>query len=129
MRLPLRSAGLALALAASAAVVLAARQSTTPRPAATQPRPAPAAKTAPATPAAPAKVSTPPLNTTGYAGARPQGITRAVYDFAAQHPEVLKYVPCYCGCESDGHPHNESCFVKARDPKGNVTQWDMHGYG
>lgn len=82
-----------------------------------------------APPIAPTTFTTPPLVTTGYAGARPAGITRAVYDFAAQHPEVLKYVPCYCGCEADGHPHNESCFVKARDGKGNVTQWDMHGHG
>jgi hypothetical protein len=129
MRLPLRTSGLALALAVCAAVVLMARQSAPSRPASTPPRPAPAAKTAPATPAAQAKVATPPLNTAGYAGARPQALARAVYDFAAQHPEVLKYVPCYCGCEADGHPHNESCFVKARDAKGNVTQWDMHGYG
>jgi hypothetical protein len=54
---------------------------------------------------------------------------RAIYDFAAQHPEVLKFVPCYCGCESSGHPHNESCFVKSRDAQGNVREWDTHGYG
>jgi hypothetical protein len=42
---------------------------------------------------------------------------------------VLKFVPCYCGCESSGHPHNESCFVKSRDASGNVTEWDTHGYG
>jgi hypothetical protein len=54
---------------------------------------------------------------------------RAVYQFAAEHPEILKYVPCYCGCESTGHPHNESCFVKRRDAQGNVAEWDTHGYG
>ncbi|MGH9176661.1 MAG: PCYCGC motif-containing (lipo)protein, partial [Vicinamibacterales bacterium] len=79
--------------------------------------------------AAPARVLTPPIPTPGFAPARPVDVTRAVYDFAAQHPEVLKYVPCYCGCESSGHPHNESCFVKTRDAKGNVTGWDTHGYG
>ena len=52
-----------------------------------------------------------------------------MYQFAAEHPEVLKFVPCYCGCESSGHPHNESCFVKRRDAAGNVTEWDTHGYG
>lgn len=78
---------------------------------------------------APARVSTPPFPNPGFAPGRPVDTIRAVYDFAAQHPEVLKYVPCYCGCESSGHPHNESCFVKTRDAKGNVTEWDAHGYG
>lgn len=130
MRRHVPAIGLAAALAAAATAGLLARQASSPA----KPS-APATKStgttrAPAAPAiAPGKFSTPPLVTTGYAGARPAGITRAVYDFAAQHPEVLKYVPCYCGCEADGHPHNESCFVKARDGKGNVTQWDMHGHG
>ena len=92
-----------------------------------------AAKKVPPTPAptraAPARVSTPPIPNPGFAPGRPIDVTRAVYEFAGQHPEVLKYVPCYCGCESSGHPHNESCFVKSRDAKGNVTAWDTHGYG
>ena len=83
-------------------------------------------------PAAPSKaamaVSMPPIPTLPYSPGRPVDQTRAVYKFAAEHPEVLKYVPCYCGCESSGHPHNESCFVKRRDVKGNVTEWDTHGY-
>jgi hypothetical protein len=96
--------------------------------------PAAPAKTAQPTPAPSAaakkpRVSTPPIPSPGFAPGRPVDQTRAVYDFAAQHPEVLKFVPCYCGCESSGHPHNESCFVKSRDAQGNVTQWDTHGYG
>ena len=79
--------------------------------------------------AAARKVTAPPLPQMGYAPGRPIDIARAVYDFAAQHPEVLKYVPCYCGCENEGHGDNESCFVKRRDAKGNVLAWDMHGYG
>jgi hypothetical protein len=75
------------------------------------------------------KVSFPPIPNPGFAPGRPADQTRAVYQFAAEHPEVLKFVPCYCGCESSGHPHNESCFVKRRDPAGNVVEWDTHGYG
>jgi hypothetical protein len=71
----------------------------------------------------------PPIPNPGFSPGRPVDVTRAVYKFAAEHPEVLKYVPCYCGCETSGHPHNESCFVKRRDPKGNVVEWDTHGYG
>lgn len=75
------------------------------------------------------RVSTPPTPMPGFAAPRPLDQVRAVYDFAAQHPEVLKFVPCYCGCESTGHPHNESCFVRRRDARGNVLEWDTHGYG
>ena len=91
------------------------------------------AKKMPPTPqptaAAPARFSTPPIPNPGFAPGRPVDVTRAVYEFAAQHPEVLKYVPCKCGCEPTGHPHNESCFVRTRDARSNVTAWDSHGYG
>ena len=90
---------------------------------------APAAKPAPTARQTPAQVRMPPIPNPGFAPGRPVDVTRAVYEFAAQHPEVLKYVPCYCGCESSGHPHNESCFVRTRDAQGNVTAWDTHGYG
>jgi hypothetical protein len=89
----------------------------------------PARKAAPAAAAQPNRVNTPPIPTPGFAPGRPVDQARAVYEFAGQHPEVLKYVPCYCGCESTGHPHNESCFVKRRDANGNVLEWDTHGYG
>jgi hypothetical protein len=75
------------------------------------------------------RVSAPPLPTVGFAPVRPMDIVRATYDFAAQHPEILKYVPCYCGCGEQGHKANESCFVARRDPKGNVLEWDTHGFG
>ena len=75
------------------------------------------------------RVSVPPLPVVGFAPVRPMDIVRATYDFAAQHPEVLKYVPCYCGCGAQGHKANESCFVARRDAKGNVLEWDTHGFG
>jgi hypothetical protein len=93
---------------------------------------APAKKAPAKTPspsAAAQKITYPPLPPPTFTPGRPIDQARAVYQFAAEHPEVLKYVPCYCGCESTGHPHNESCFVKRRDVNGNVVEWDMHGYG
>jgi hypothetical protein len=75
------------------------------------------------------RVNVPPLPSVGFAPVRPMDVVRATYDFAAQHPEILKYVPCYCGCGSQGHKANESCFVARRDPKGNVLEWDTHGFG
>ncbi len=76
-----------------------------------------------------AKFAVPPLPNVGFAPVRPMDIVRATYDFAAQHPEVLSYVPCFCGCGSQGHKANESCFVARRDAKGNVLEWDTHGFG
>lgn len=87
------------------------------------------ASTRPAPSTAAQKLTYPPIPNPGFAPGRPVDQTRAVYQFAAEHPEVLKFVPCYCGCEASGHPHNESCFVKRRDARGNVVEWDTHGYG
>lgn len=101
-------------------VVVAANQAT-PR--------ATAKPAAPAARAPLARYSVPPLPNVGFAAVRPMDIVRATYDFAAQHPEILKYVPCYCGCGEQGHKANESCFVARRDAKGNVLEWDTHGFG
>lgn len=59
---------------------------------------------------------------------RPPLVVQAIYEFAARHPEVLRYVPCFCGCERMGHGSNHDCFVSRRDPAGRVT-WDAHGVG
>ena len=59
--------------------------------------------------------------------ARPADVVRQVYAFAAKHGEVLKYVPCFCGCERMGHRGNEDCFVKTRDVNGDVVEWEDHG--
>ena len=59
--------------------------------------------------------------------ARPPEVVRAVYEFAARHPEVLHYVPCFCQCERMGHRGNEDCFVAARNGAGKVTAWEPHG--
>jgi len=69
----------------------------------------------------------PPLPFQAYAPPRPMETVRAVYQFAAEHPEVLSYVPCFCGCERGGHRGNDDCFVKARNAQGDVTEWEPHG--
>lgn len=74
-------------------------------------------------------IKMPPLDTTGYALARPLAITKTVYEFVATHPDVSRHIPCFCGCEADGHKANENCFIGARDAAGNVTRWDTHGFG
>jgi hypothetical protein len=123
----------ALALAASVAVTAQpTQQASAVRPAVKAPA-ATAQTSNPKPPAASARQVTrktaPPLPNVGFAPVRPMDIVRATYDFAAQHPEILSYVPCYCGCGSQGHKHNESCFVARRDARGNVLEWDTHGFG
>ena len=46
---------------------------------------------------------------------------RDAYRYAADHPDVLQYIPCFCGCENVGHRHNGDCYVKDRHPDGRIT--------
>jgi hypothetical protein len=77
--------------------------------------------------APPANAKTPELQFPAYPTSRPQEVVRAAYQFAAAHPEVLSYVPCFCGCERAGHRGNEDCFVRERAVNGDVIAWDDHG--
>ncbi len=52
---------------------------------------------------------------------------REAYNYAVEHPEVLRYIPCYCGCVNFGHTNNEDCFVDARLADGTVV-FDRHGF-
>jgi len=69
----------------------------------------------------------PPIPWGAYAPARPVEVVTAAYEFAAAHPEILSYVPCFCGCENAGHEGSHDCFVRARNENGDVTEWDEHG--
>jgi hypothetical protein len=133
------------------AALVGCRQEPAPQPAsaqsAQQPAAAPAPAPAPAVPPAAvtaavdassndvdtapsiADADLPPLPVTPFPAARPMEIVRAVYIFAAKHPEVLSKVPCFCGCENQGHRHNDDCFVAARDARGRPTAWEPHGLG
>src|SRR5262245_33280860 len=71
----------------------------------------------------------PPLPEVTFTPVRPMPVIQQVYEFAARHPEVLQYVPCYCGCERNGHNGNHDCFVKSRATNGRIVEWDAHGLG
>lgn len=54
--------------------------------------------------------------------------TLEAYQFAVEHPEVLNYIPCYCGCyEEDGHTSNTDCFVESASD--NAVILDNMGFG
>lgn len=69
----------------------------------------------------------PPIPFAGYEPPYGREVATQAFVFAAEHPEVASYVPCYCGCQAMGHNGNEDCFVKARAENGDVTEWEPHG--
>lgn len=41
---------------------------------------------------------------------------REAYRFAVANRDILRYIPCYCGCGEQGHTSNASCYVKDSSP-------------
>ena len=50
------------------------------------------------------------------------------YQFGVANPDVLKNIPCYCGCGDVGHTSNYSCYVSDVDDQGNIS-FDQHALG
>ena len=50
------------------------------------------------------------------------------YQFASANPDVMKNIPCYCGCGNVGHTSNYSCYVSNVVDKGKFT-FDNHALG
>jgi hypothetical protein len=50
------------------------------------------------------------------------------YQFAVANPEILKQIPCYCGCGAMGHTSNYSCYVAGTGADGEVI-YDNHALG
>ena len=99
-----------------------------PAPTSTEhPSGAPTAPTAQASPVPDATQPLPPLPLVPNMVARPPEVVRDAYVFAAYNPDVLEFVPCFCGCETAGHKANADCFVESRNPDGSVRTWDTHG--
>ena len=69
----------------------------------------------------------PPIPFRGYAPPRPPDVVTAAFVFAAEHPEITSYVPCFCGCQQGGHKGNHDCFVRSRAANGDVIEWEEHG--
>jgi uncharacterized protein with PCYCGC motif len=55
-------------------------------------------------------------------------IVQQAYQFASANPEVMKNIPCYCGCGNIGHTSNYSCYVSQVDDQGSIT-FDNHALG
>jgi Protein of unknown function with PCYCGC motif len=46
---------------------------------------------------------------------------QADYRFAVANPDVLRYIPCYCGCVNQGHTSNHDCYVQETRSDGTVV--------
>lgn len=52
---------------------------------------------------------------------------REAYRFAMANREVLRFIPCYCGCGAE-HPSNAECYIKAVRADGSY-QFDYMSLG
>ena len=47
---------------------------------------------------------------------------KTLYEFQITHGELMKYMPCYCGCgKADGHKSNRDCYVQKVNADGSVV--------
>ena len=55
-------------------------------------------------------------------------IVQEAYQFNVANPDIMKDIPCYCGCGNVGHKSNYDCYVSDNDNAGNIT-FDRHALG
>ena len=51
--------------------------------------------------------------------------TEEAYAYAMYHPQIIKWMPCYCGCGGMGHRSNLDCYLKPGQP-GGETVFEEH---
>ncbi len=51
--------------------------------------------------------------------------TQEAYRFAVANPDILRVIPCYCGCVQGGHRDSLDCYVADFRPDGTV-EYDNH---
>jgi hypothetical protein len=53
---------------------------------------------------------------------------QAAYSFALARPDVLQWLPCYCGCDGISHRSNLDCFFQRREVKGTYAYEEHASY-
>ena len=53
-------------------------------------------------------------------------VVQESYQFAHANPDMLKHIPCYCGCGGMGHTSNYACYVN--ETNGELL-FDSHALG
>jgi hypothetical protein len=47
---------------------------------------------------------------------------RRLYEFQVVNGDLMRYMPCFCGCSSSGgHRNNRDCYIKAVNADGSVV--------
>lgn len=47
---------------------------------------------------------------------------QSLYEFQITHGELMRYMPCFCGCgQSAGHRSNRDCYVQRVNADGSVV--------
>lgn len=49
-----------------------------------------------------------------------------IYGWAAAHADLLRFIPCYCGCAIMGHDSNAACYLRGLRPDGRIW-YERHG--
>jgi len=76
--------------------------------------------------ATPAGLASLQISLPAYVLDQPPDVQEA-YLFAVERPDVLMWIPCYCGCGGhSGHKSSRDCFVKGGNTPGQL-QFDEHG--
>jgi hypothetical protein len=52
---------------------------------------------------------------------------REAYRFAIANRDILKQIPCYCGCGAE-HQSNAECYIKHVRPDGSI-EFDLMSFG
>jgi Protein of unknown function with PCYCGC motif len=78
-------------------------------------------------PTVPWDPSWPSLPVVSTSGALSSELAEKIYALAATNAETLHYIPCFCGCRSQGHQSNLHCYVRRQAADGRVIEWDSHG--
>jgi len=46
---------------------------------------------------------------------------RRLYEFQIENGQLMRYMPCFCGCGDDGHRNNRDCYVKQVNADGSAV--------
>ena len=55
-------------------------------------------------------------------------MVQQAYQFDVANPDVMKQIPCYCGCGAMGHTSIYSCYVFNVEDSGKIT-YETHALG
>ena len=46
---------------------------------------------------------------------------RRLYEFQLTNGALMRYIPCFCGCNSGDHFNNRDCYIKQVNPDGSAV--------